>query len=194
VLVGPVEGNGAAALQNHDQWLAGRGQGFKQLLLGRGQVQAGAVAAVEAVDLDVHLFAFKLRGKSDESYHYISLLRLGDGFGKLGVGGRHPTEREPPAGLVAGVRVLEAELMRIGVGEIDRDGGNPVVCLLWRCGGRGSGRRVEIAHGRKIAALAQAAFGEHLAVEDEAVGLDRRVRKAVSGFESKDIVARSRDG
>jgi len=48
---------------------------------------------------------------------------------------------------------------------------------------------MEVAHARDVAALAQAAFGDDLAVDQQAVGLGRRVREAVTGFEREYIVA-----
>src|SRR6202021_4213947 len=46
-----------------------------------------------------------------------------------------------------------------------------------------------MCHTLQISGLAQAAFGSPLAIEDEAVGLLGRVRKAVAGFECEDVVA-----
>ncbi len=90
MFVGPVEGDGASALQHHDERLAGCGYGLKQFLLGRGQVDAGPVAAAEAIDLDVHLLALELRRESYERDNDVGLLGLGDGFVQESLCGRNP--------------------------------------------------------------------------------------------------------
>ena len=194
MFVGPVEGDGAAALQNHDERLAGGGHGFQQLLLRRGQVDAGAVAAFEAVDLDPHLFAFELWRKADKSNYDIGFFGPGHGLVKLGLGRRFPLESEAAAGLVAGVRVFQAEAVRVGVSEIHRDGRLLGELHHRRGGGRCSGYGFEVAHRGKVVALAQAALRENLAVEDEAVGFGGRPGETVAGFKGKDIVAGGGNG
>ena len=98
MFVGPVERYGAAALQHDDERLAGGGEGFKQFLLWRGQVEAGAVAAAEAGNLDGHLFAFELRREADKSHDDARLFGAGDGFIDLRLCGRFPFERDAAAG------------------------------------------------------------------------------------------------
>ncbi len=156
VLVGPVQRHGAAALQHDDQRLAGGGERFQQFLLRRGQIEAGAVAAVEAVDLDAHLFAFELRREADEGHDDIGFFGAGDGFVELGLRRRFPLERDAAAGAVAGVRILEHELMRFGVGEVDGDGRDFGEVHHRRRGGRCAGRGFEVAHRGEIVSGAQA--------------------------------------
>ena len=81
----------AAALQHHDERLAGGGHRLEQLLLRRRQVEAGAVAAVEAVDLDPHLLAFELRRETDEGHHDVGFLRARDGLVELRLARALPT-------------------------------------------------------------------------------------------------------
>ena len=101
MFVGPVQGHGATALQNNNEQLAGGGQGFKQFLLRCGQVEAGAISAVETVDLDLHLFAFKLRREAYKGDHHIGLPGASHGLVKLRLGWRLPLEGEAAAGPIA---------------------------------------------------------------------------------------------
>ena len=65
--------------ENHNHRLARLGQGFQQVLFRLGQIEAGAVAAVEARLGDQHLFAFKLTGNAHNRHHYIGVLRRSRG-------------------------------------------------------------------------------------------------------------------
>jgi len=96
VFVGPFEVDGAAALQNNDERLASGGHGFKEFLLRGGQVDAGAVAAVKAGNLDAHLLAFKLRGQAPTNAMTTSDLWRGNGFVKLGLAGASHLRVTPP--------------------------------------------------------------------------------------------------
>jgi hypothetical protein len=77
VIFGPVDSQGAAVGENHDQRLAGGGYCFKQILLGFGQVEAGAVASLEAGLVTGHLLAFQLTGNAYHGHHHIGI------FGRL---------------------------------------------------------------------------------------------------------------
>ncbi len=107
MLVGPVKCDGAAALQYDDERLAGRSKCFQQLLLRRGQIEAGAIAAIEAVDLDGHLFAFKLRREADECDDDIGFLGTRNGLIDLRLRWSFPFQRHAAAGLIGGVRILQ---------------------------------------------------------------------------------------
>ena len=74
VLVGPRHSQRAAGREHHNQRLARRAQRFEQVLLRRGKFNAGAVAAVEAVDVHIHLFAFKIGREADECDDGIGVL------------------------------------------------------------------------------------------------------------------------
>src|ERR1035441_3489356 len=71
---GPIERDGAAALQHDDQRFACGCNRLKQFFLRGGQIEAGAVAAIEPLNLDGHLLAFKLRRKTNEGDHHICFL------------------------------------------------------------------------------------------------------------------------
>ena len=58
--VGPVHAHRRPVRQYENDGLAGRVELFQQLLLGCGQVQAGAIAAGEAGRLDDHFLALEL--------------------------------------------------------------------------------------------------------------------------------------
>src|ERR1700739_4916554 len=59
VLVFPVDRYSAAVEQNQDDGFAGGGNGADQVLLDFGQVEAGAVAPFEAVDIHIHFFTLQ---------------------------------------------------------------------------------------------------------------------------------------
>ncbi len=48
---------------------------FKQLFFGFGQVDAGAVATLEALFADLHLFAFELTGDANDGHNNVCSLR-----------------------------------------------------------------------------------------------------------------------
>ena len=117
VLLRPVDGEGAAVLQNDDERLAGGGDGFEKLLLRGGQVDAGAVAAGEAFEVDGHLLAFELGREADEGDGHVGLLCGGDGFVAQSGGGGFPGEID--AGGAGAVEVFEADGVGFCVGEGD---------------------------------------------------------------------------
>ena len=82
VLLGPVHAERAAVRQHHDQRLAGCGDRFEQVLFGLGQIEAGAVAALEAFFVDLHLFAFEFAGDADNGDDDVGVFRGFDGFGR----------------------------------------------------------------------------------------------------------------
>ena len=128
-------------------------EGLKQLLLRSGQIETGAIAAIEAIDLDRHLFAFKLRREADEGNHDIGLLGAGHGFVKLCLGRRLPLEGEAAAGLIAGVGVFDAEVVRIGVGEVDRDDGLLGNCISGGAVGEAPGTAWKLPNDGKVRGL-----------------------------------------
>src|SRR5580704_3905898 len=81
MLVFPVDGDGAAIEHNQDDWFAGSDDGADQVLLDFGQVEAGAVAAFEAVDVDIHFFSLQSGGEAHTENDRIRLAGGGQGFG-----------------------------------------------------------------------------------------------------------------
>ena len=75
----PVDGESTAVGEDHYDGLASRCDGFKQILLGLGQVDAGAVATMEAGLVDGHLFALKLAGDADDGNDGIGFFCSFDG-------------------------------------------------------------------------------------------------------------------
>ncbi len=73
VLVGPVQRDRGTRLQDDDQRLAGRGERLEQVLLRGWQIERGAIAAIEAADLDAHLLAFELWREPDECHDDVGL-------------------------------------------------------------------------------------------------------------------------
>ena len=153
MLVGPIEGDGASALQHDDERLAGGSQGLEEFLLRSGQIEAGAVTAAEAVDVNVHLFALELRREADEGDHNIGLFGASDGLIQLGLWRRLPLERYAAAFLVAGVGVLELELVRVGVSKVEGDRRDQRRIHDRRRGGGSAGRAVKLPRAEMSASL-----------------------------------------
>ena len=116
MLLRPVDGEGAAVLQDDDERLAGGRDGFEKLLLRGGQVDAGAVAAGEAFEVDGHLLAFERGREADEGDGDVGLLCGGDGFVAESGGGGLPGEID--AGRAGAVEVFETDGVGLGVGEV----------------------------------------------------------------------------
>ena len=80
MIVDPVHGQRAAVHEHNHYRLAGRDHAFNECFLGRGQIDAGAVAAQESRLAHRHLFAFKLAGDAHGSNHDIGSLCGSKGF------------------------------------------------------------------------------------------------------------------
>ena len=94
-----------------------------------------------------------------------------------------PLERDAATGHVARVCVLQLEVVRLGVGKVDRDCGSGR-SVHWA---RRSGRCTSGERGVCVQ-FAQIALADNLAVQDHAIGFGGRIRETVPRFERKDIV------
>src|SRR5262249_24334450 len=92
VLLGPGDCEGGAVHEDYDEGFAGGFGGFKELLLGGGQGDVGAVASGEARDVHGHLFAFEVGREADEGENYIGLLDDVEGLVTEGLDGCGPLE------------------------------------------------------------------------------------------------------
>ena len=79
--------------------------GFQQIFLRGGQIDRGAVAAAEAVELDGHFLALQIRREADEGDDDVGVFRGFDGLVAQSAGGRLPGEID--AGGAGAVEIFE---------------------------------------------------------------------------------------
>ncbi len=84
-----------------------------------GRVDVGAVSAGEALGVHFHLFAFEARGEADEGDDDVGFLCGCDGLVLKELVAGAPFEGDSSAVDAAGLDVLDAEVVRAGVGEGD---------------------------------------------------------------------------
>ncbi len=180
----PGEGQGAAGERDDHDRLARRGHGLEHLLLRRGKRNGGAVAAVEPLDLDGHLFAFQQRRQTDKGDDDIGLSCCGDGLLQLRLRRRLPLERDATPGEVSRVVVEELDRVRSGVVEVDLEAN------VFEGGGN-RWRRRRSARGRlRFFLLRHAAARDLLAVQHEAVELLGGVGEVfIAGNDNKGVGA-----
>ena len=80
MFVCPIHRKRAAVGEDKDDRLAGRCHCFKQILFRFGKIDAGAVAAFEAGDAYLHLFAFEFAGDAENRDDDISIFGCFDGL------------------------------------------------------------------------------------------------------------------
>ena len=131
MLLSPVDGECAAVLQDNDERLASGGDGFEQVLLRGGEIDGGAVAAGEAVEMNRHLFAFERRREADEDDGDLGSFCGSDGFVAKCGGGCFPGEVD--ACRTGAVEIFKADGVGLGVGE--RDGREEGCTALGRLAG-----------------------------------------------------------
>jgi hypothetical protein len=120
VLLGVVDGDGAAVLEDDDDGFPGCGEGFEELFLDGGEGDGGAIAAGEAIEFDGHLFAFEGGGEAGEEEDGVGGAADFDGFVAEDLGGGLPGEID--AGGARAVEVFEADGVGFGVVEVDGRG------------------------------------------------------------------------
>ena len=128
-----------AVHQHDDERFAGGFGGFEKLLLRGGEGDVGAVAAGEAGDLDGHLFAFEVGREADEGEGDVGFVDGFEGLGAEWFDGRHPLEREACSEEAFGVGVGDLDGMRLGVADVEFDGGGGGAVLRFVDGDFGGG-------------------------------------------------------
>ena len=96
-----------------------------ELLLAAGSSMLRPVAAVEAIDVNRHLFAFKFGAEAEKEKNYIGVPGSGDSLPAKGVERRLPVEGESRAEEGRIVRVFDPDCMgqRVREGQIEGRGG-----------------------------------------------------------------------
>ena len=117
MILGPGQCECAAAQGHNDDRLAGCTQRLQQVLLRCRKIDAGAVSAAKAFDLDRHLLALQLRRETHEGEDDIGRLRGRHGFIDLRLRRSLPVQGHSASRHIARVAVLQPEVVRVGVGE-----------------------------------------------------------------------------
>ena len=112
MLLRPLHGERASIGEHYNDRLTYRSHRLEKILFRRGQIEAGAVATVEARLGHHHLFTFKLAGNAHDRDHYIGIFRRGFGC-RIDVAvdpAPHQTHMRRPA---AGAAKLQLQMVRL---------------------------------------------------------------------------------